>query len=58
MNGLCYTADKVMQLKQRLNGVLTALKWCFNSVKTVLIKARLLKMPTFLEKGRMLFEKR
>ena len=28
MNGLCYTADKVMQLKQRLNGVLTALKWC------------------------------
>ena len=28
MNGLCYTADKVMRLKQRLNGVLTALKWC------------------------------
>ena len=25
---VCYTADKVMQLKQRLNGVLTALKWC------------------------------
>lgn len=28
MNGLCYTADKVMRLKQRLNSALTVLKWC------------------------------
>lgn len=31
MNGLCYTADKVMQLKQRLNGVLTVLERRFNN---------------------------